>query len=1348
MRSCSHRHPKRFCAAFAVAVVAVGTSTFAFVPPVSTGQEQAIRQPVWILEEPDAGNGPAAEAAAPALSRFLQEAGGRWETPLDGRTGRALLFQGSGIPLVPGAGNSLIEARLPAEMLDPSGRPTVDGIASLARSFFENHAALFMPERGSLVLNRDRSVILEDGRIASADFDWEVDGVPVLGARAFARINHGNLIQAGTRLIGKVQTPTIPALKAVDALDRARTWAGLPSDGSTIVQPGRLVLLPVAADPLQYAGPAGAGVDYRLVWEVAFRQAEAAPTWTARVDAITGEVVEFFDSNQYLGQVTGGVFPRTVIDPETIWPFPFTTVVGVGSSVTDANGRYAAPGGSVTSGLDGRFFNTNCVSCSNPAQPSVTRPFGSGLLSFGTGGLDAVGNGSSTRADRNAFYHLNVVRLVAKKWLANSYLEGTIAANVNINASCNAFYSGSVNFYRSSATCNNTGEISDVMQHEWGHGLDFATAGGDGATGEATADTVGVHVTHSNLIGPYFNRNGAPVRNLDKNTTSKGLLTRTNVISKCPSGGGPLGREVHCEGEIYGQTTWDLANALAAKYGQNTGWRESERLFFTSMPQSITYLPGQSGSIYDAYIAADDDDGNLANGTPNGGEIFTAFNTHEIAGTVRSSSPHCARPAQPVVTATPGCDQVALAWTAVPDAVSYRVQKTWQSGSTPFLDGATVSGTNYTDTQVTSGLTYRYVVLAVNSSGCESSINAETTGASFVRPSLDATGISIDDTPAGNRSGTIDPGEAVDLTLTLQNAGTSSIGTIANVLTSLTPGVTVASSSASYPTLAPGATSPGLPAYRIAIDNSLACGSPIDLILTTTDSVTGCALESIPVRIATGIEGAARASYDFEVSGGWQYDAASSTAISGAWVRGDPVGTSFQPDDDVTPGGINCWFTAANGSGIDDMDDVDGGQVVLKSPSTSLTGLSTAHLSYWRWFGQRDLGDDPTGDFFVFEASNNGGASWVPLETLGDDVSVPSWTKKEFAVERFLPLTTSMRFRVRVSDGVAAGDSGDIIEAAIDDFRITDEACDMTPPCFTAATFAGIATAQSGPSCGETDLSWAAAQSQCQNATIRYAVHRGLAPGFVVSPANEIASGLTGLTYRDRFLTPGTTYYYIVRAVDSRSGEDANTVARSAVAATGADTAAPIFPGIASGSSGASCGEATLSWAAGGESCSLPVIYRVYRSTSASFTPSPSTLIAETTSLSYTDAALSPGVSYTYIVRARDHAGNEDTNLVRRTLVATGGACAGCQAPAPVGTILVTKSGGDVVLDWTTDPVSETRYVAYKVTGPAFSQPTRIGTTAVKSFIHAQAATTRDPVFYFVSAVNACGQESAIETVP
>jgi polygalacturonase len=68
------------------------------------------------------------------------------------------------------------------------------------------------------------------------------------------------------------------------------------------------------------------------------------------------------------------------------------------------------------------------------------------------------------------------------------------------------------------------------------------------------------------------------------------------------------------------------------------------------------------------------------------------------------------------LTATPGYDQVALSWFGVPTATNYIVQRSNASGG-PYGVIGTTTATNYTDTQVTNGITYYYDVAAVNTNG-------------------------------------------------------------------------------------------------------------------------------------------------------------------------------------------------------------------------------------------------------------------------------------------------------------------------------------------------------------------------------------------------------------------------------------------------------------------------------------------------------------------------------------------------------------------------------------------------------------------------------------------------------
>jgi hypothetical protein len=873
---------------------------------------------------------------------------------------------------------------------------------------------------------------------------------------------------------------------------------------------------------------------------------------------------------------------------------------------------------------------------------------------------------------------------------------------------------------------------------------------------------------------------------------------------------------------------------------------------------------------------------------------------------------------------TPQCDRFDLSWTAVTGASEYRILRGEILPESPLYPVATLPSTEtaYEDPVVAPGVDYHYVVMAVTAAGCESTVENPVASRLVSQPILSATVGVADDLPRGNRSGFPDPGEEVDLRVTLGNFGDMSSGTFAATLSSTTPGVTVLEAVDFWPSLDPGAEGENEGILRFVTEAGVVdCGDRVRFRLDP-DPASGCASRTSWIDVTLG-ETRVERSDDFESGpAGWAYDAASSTATAGNWTWGDPDPTSFQPGDDVTPGtGVNAWFTAPNAGG-EGTDDVDGGVTTLLSPIFDLSALTEARLSYWRWFANRDLGED-TGDFFRADVSSDGGATWVNLETLDTNESAAVWTEREFDLKSVVPLTSGMRLRFQAADGTA---TGNLIEAAVDEVRIERFVCDDTPACYTPPAFGGLSTATPGASCGETQLSWPAAESQCLNATVRYNVYRSTDSSFVPTAETLLVSGLEGLAFVDTLLTPGVTYHYVVRADDSRSGEDDNLVRRSATAPSEPDLAPPVFGGIESGSSGAACGETSIAWQPGLDSCSQPLTYEVYRSTDPGFVPSPSTRVASTTSLSYTDAALDAGLSFTYVVRSRDSVGNEDPNLVRFTVPATvldetlhhetfengaagwslsgvndastglwelgdpeptpfqpdqdyteapgvnawvtglqagvnngdfdvdngtttlvsppydlsssvdpvvryarwftndqggspgedpfdvqvsddggstwvtveqisagtplawvvpefaltglitpgpdvrfrfvardlgaGGSlveaavdefflldrdqgCGGCPLPVTVvGTIRVSRSGDDVVLDWTADPISATRYAVYKVFGAGFTEAIRIGTAEGKTFVHERAALSADDFYYRVSAIDRCGNES------
>jgi len=70
------------------------------------------------------------------------------------------------------------------------------------------------------------------------------------------------------------------------------------------------------------------------------------------------------------------------------------------------------------------------------------------------------------------------------------------------------------------------------------------------------------------------------------------------------------------------------------------------------------------------------------------------------------------------VTATPGDGKVALQWNAFPGATAYTVKRASASGG-PYVSVADVTGTSFTDSKLTNGTTYYYVV-SMTSGGAKS----------------------------------------------------------------------------------------------------------------------------------------------------------------------------------------------------------------------------------------------------------------------------------------------------------------------------------------------------------------------------------------------------------------------------------------------------------------------------------------------------------------------------------------------------------------------------------------------------------------------------------------------------
>ena len=108
-------------------------------------------------------------------------------------------------------------------------------------------------------------------------------------------------------------------------------------------------------------------------------------------------------------------------------------------------------------------------------------------------------------------------------------------------------------------------------------------------------------------------------------------------------------------------------------------------------------------------------------GVTNGTTYYYVVSAVNTAGESANSSqvsatPQAVPPAPTNLVATAGNAQVGLSWSASSGATSYNVKRATTNGG-PYTKIASPTTTSYTDTGVTNGTTYYYVVSAVNTAG-------------------------------------------------------------------------------------------------------------------------------------------------------------------------------------------------------------------------------------------------------------------------------------------------------------------------------------------------------------------------------------------------------------------------------------------------------------------------------------------------------------------------------------------------------------------------------------------------------------------------------------------------------
>jgi fibronectin type 3 domain-containing protein len=244
-------------------------------------------------------------------------------------------------------------------------------------------------------------------------------------------------------------------------------------------------------------------------------------------------------------------------------------------------------------------------------------------------------------------------------------------------------------------------------------------------------------------------------------------------------------------------------------------------------------------------------------------------------------------------------------------------------------------------------------------------------------------------------------------------------------------------------------------------------------------------------------------------------------------------------------------------------------------------------------------------------------------------------------------------------------------------------------------------------------LSWAVSSG----ATSYHVKRSGVSGG----PYSQVGAP-SAAAYLDASLTNGTKYFYVVSALNS-SGESANSTEVNATPT--APAIAPTAPANLAATAGNA--QISLSWSRSTGATG----YNVKRS---AVSGGPYAQVAVPSTNSYTDAGLTNGTTYYYVVSAFNSAGQSaDTAQAGATPAAPTG------LPATPANLTATAGNAQVSLSWSVSTGATSYNVERSTTsGGPYSQ---IAASSTNSYIDA-GLTNGTTYYYVVSAVNSAGDSA------
>lgn len=523
-----------------------------------------------------------------AWRQFEAKYGPGWSALWDTSTGLPARLMGPGVPM-------------------PKSTTSATLAAAYSRAFLAENLALFAP--GASI---DDFVLVSndlDGEMRTVGFAQHHRGLRVLGGQLSVRIKRDRLFVVAAEAYPNLNVSPPKRYAGTDTVSAAAiAWIRAAHGGTPTAGPiGEPLVFPLITGPGRVQARVAVRVDVSL----------AAPRgkWAVYLDAATAEPLARRQLLHFAVATLGFDVPARHPGAERgirLAPFATASVNGL-STNGSATGEFTWSGDSPAAFV-ARAVGTlvRVRNDSGPAAEFMTSAIPGALIVWSQPSADAID------AQLATFIHSNIAKTYARTFAPTlGYLNMQLEANVNIDDECNAYSDGeTINFFKKSDFCQNTGTLADVIYHEFGHSIHIQSiidgvGNFDSAFSEGVSDYFAATITNDSGMGRGFFFDDEPLRELDP----------PDDEARWPSDIG----EVHKTGIIIGATFWDLRKAMQAKYGTDPGVKITNDLFYAALRRSSN-IPTSFVEV----LADDDDDGDLSNGTPNECEILSAFNAHGL----------------------------------------------------------------------------------------------------------------------------------------------------------------------------------------------------------------------------------------------------------------------------------------------------------------------------------------------------------------------------------------------------------------------------------------------------------------------------------------------------------------------------------------------------------------------------------------------------------------------------------------------------------------------------------------------------------------------------------------------